>query len=289
MLEKLISAVDCHLADKGLPGLIKATGGLLAFGSVLGASFGSAVVTAAFLLAGALCVVGALAVLARSRAVVHTKLLDREELVGHYCDLIYDEIQPLWRIDRWEETAEVAPNGDVCASILVHAFVQRDQLGFYRVRLGPNFPQAPAVRRKVQVDVTGIEVGEFRGDQCERTSRWLADGRLEVLVHFPADAPRKGEEVILRFEVRWPGKAAPLMLGRTDEFVMKMGNPLAYLRYRVTLPAGASLRATPVDLDAEKDAYRLTTTTTSGGRPVAELVAHDIAADRRFGMRLELA
>ncbi|WP_433270492.1 hypothetical protein ACQPZF_09920 [Actinosynnema sp. CS-041913] len=289
MLDGFISFLADHLADKGVAGMVKTTVGILAFGSVLAASFGSTPLKAAFLLTAGMYVLAALATLAGSRSALHRKVVRRDHLLARYCDLIYDEIQPLWRIDRWEESAEVADNGDVSASILVHAFVQRDRLRFYRVRLGPNWDQPMSSRRKVRVKVAGIEVGGAAKNQCESTSSWLPDGRLEVLVHFPTAPPRKGDEVVLRFEVHWPQKATPLMRsGRPDEFVMLLGNPLAYLRYRVTLPAGVRVHAIPVGLQAGVDSYRLETSTTGGNRPVVELVAHDIAADRRFGMRLDL-
>ncbi|CCH29205.1 hypothetical protein ABZ816_38470 [Actinosynnema sp. NPDC047251] len=257
------------------------TGGL-ALGALTGAAFGAVACLP-------LVALGLLRGLAGHRAELLRRLGRRDALISRYCDLIYGEAQPLWRIDRWTECVEVGPSGDVTATIQVLASVLRRELPFVRIRLGPNWDQPSRLRRRVRVGAVRVDIGRAPAQRYECTSHWLADGRLEVIVHFLADPPRTGDHVVLEFAVRWPRKAAPLVLSeKSDLFVMTMGNPLAHLRYRVTLPAGAIVYATAVDLRPKVDDYRLTTSTTTGGRQVAELVARDIAADRRFGMRLEL-
>ncbi|MEU5696400.1 hypothetical protein [Actinosynnema sp. NPDC020468] len=288
MLKGFVDYLDDHLADVGPSGLLTATLGILAFGSALGSIFGVVAVKAVGFVLASLYVVAALVLLARGRGVQGRRIERLESLLTSYCNLIYTEIDPLWRIDRWEEDVVIARNGDVTASIVVHAFVLADELAFCRVRLGPNWRQPRRARRRVDVRVSSVEVDGTGGTRWERTSSWLADGRLEVLVHFRPTPPVKGEEIRLRFDVSWPGKATPLMRhGDPDDYITMMGLPLAYLSYRVTLPPGTRSRCDVIGLRKGVDDFALDLDTTAQG-PVATLVVRDVPADHRVGMRLDL-
>jgi hypothetical protein len=165
---------------------------------------------------------------------------------------------------------------------------QRDELRFFRVRLGSKWDQPMSSRRKVRVSVSSIEVDGTGGTRYERTSNWLPDGRLEILVHLRSTLLKKGDEVRLRLDVVWPQKAAPLMrFGEPDEFVMRVGNPLAYVSYRVAFPAGFDVRCDVIGLH-RGDNYTLTTSSSTGNRAIVQLQAQDVGADRSFGMRLDL-
>ncbi|MBB5958341.1 hypothetical protein FHS29_004949 [Saccharothrix tamanrassetensis] len=289
MLDRFLSFLDDYLVDRGVTGLLKAAIGILAFGSVLSVAFGSLAVKAACLTIAALFVAGTMTILARNQLRLRGKMNRQVAMFNHYQALIYRELGPLWRIDRWEEDVEVASNGDATASILVHFFVERDRMPFCMIRLGSKWDQPLSSKRKVQVVARNIESDGSGGTRVDETQRWLPDGRLEVLTHFRSAPPKKGQQVCLRFDVVWPQKVAPLMRFRQpDEFLISMLNPLTFLSYRVTLPAGTAVRASPVGLQAGVDDYRLKMSTTGGNRPVAELTAQDIAADRKFGMRLDL-
>lgn len=286
MLKGFISFLDDYLADVGLIGLAKATLGILAFGGVLSVLFGSSAFKAATLLITVLCTLGLLTVLI-TRCVRLRHLLDRYKvLLTYYCNMLYDQTEHLWRIDRWDESIKIDTNGDVVGSILVHALVESDQLPFFRLRIGANWSQPEKVRRLVRVTASSIEVDGAGGTRWDRTLNWLPDGRLEVLAHFKFAAPKKGDQLVLRVEFDWPGKAAPLMrFGDPDDFVMTMGRPLAYFSYRVELPADTRVRYDSVGLKRGVDSFDLSRL--AGEPPVIHLVAHDIAADRRIGMRLD--
>lgn len=289
MLRGFITYLDGYLTDVGLMGLVRAALGILVFGSVLSALFGSTAFKAAALVITALCVLGLLTVLVTTSTGLSHRVDRYQSLLTHYCGLIYDQSDYLWRIDRWEEDVTILANGDTTGSILVHAMVESDELHFCRLRIGPNWNQPDRFRRRVRVTASSVEVDGTGGCRWDRTLNWLPDGRLEVLAHFRSAPPKKGDEVTVRVEFTWPGKAAPLMrFKQPDEFVMTMGRPLAYLSYRVELPAGAQVRCDTVGLKRETDQFTLSPTTTTDKRPVIHLVAHDIATDRRVGMRLDL-
>ncbi len=288
MLRGLTAFMVGHPTDHRMPLLLRSTATALTIGCLPGIALDSTATFVTLCLAVASALFGASIFSPNSRTTPENKVQVRERLISRYCDTLYRECQPLWRIDRWTESVEVNRNGDVIASILVHAAVLRNDLPFFRIHIGPNWNQPHDSRRKVRTNLTRIRFDDARTEPCEQTFSWLPDGRLEIIAHFPVTPPAKGDEIVFRFEVVWPQKAAPLMRFRqADEFVMTMGNPLAYLCYRVTLPAGTDVHATPVDLQEGVDRYRLTTSAASH-RPMVELIAHDIAADRRFGMRLAL-
>jgi hypothetical protein len=210
-----------------------------------------------------------------------------QNLLTHYCDLIYGQSDHLWRIDSWEESAKISKRGDVIGSIVVHAFTESDELHFCRLRIGANWPQPEKYRRRVKVIASSIEVDGAGGTRWDQTLNWLSDGRLEVLVHFKSAPLKKGDELVLRFEYEWPGKAVPLMkFHEPDEFVIMMGRPLAYFSYQAELPPGTRIRYDSVGLKRGVDSFELSRT--AGEPAVVCLVAQDIEADRRIGVRLDL-
>ena len=289
MLTGFVSFLDDHLADRGVRGLLDSALGILAFGGVLGAAIGSTGVKTAGLTITALYVIGILVILARRHVTLRRQVQEHEALLARYPDLIHEKYGPLWRIDRWEEELDIAQNGDTIGSITVHAVAQEEELWFVRLRIGPRWDQPIRMRRKVRVRVGSVETDGVGGTRYRHTSTWLPDGRLDVVVHFTHPPLRRGDGVGLRLDVDWPGKAAPLMrFGEPDEFTMRMVNPLVYAGYRVVLPAGLRARYDPIGLHGGVDRFTLTTSTAGGGRPVVHLQAHDIPADRRFGMRLDL-
>jgi hypothetical protein len=289
MLRGFITYLDDYLTEVGLIGLVRAALGILVFASVLSALFGSTAFKAAALVIGVLCTLGLLTVLITTSTSLNHRVDRYQSLLTYYCDLIYGQSDHLWRIDRWEEDIRIRQNGDTTGSILVHAMVESDELLFCRIRFGPNWSQPDRFRRRVRVTASSVEVDGTGGCRWDRTLNWLPDGRLEVLAHFRSAPPKKGDEVTLRVEFAWPGKAAPLMrFGRPDDFMLQMGRPLAYLSYRVELPSGAQVKCDAVGLKREADRFTLSSTTTTDKHPVIHLIAHDIAADRRVGMRLDL-
>lgn len=284
MLKGFTSFLDNHLGESRLA---KASLVILAFGGMLGFLFDSSAFRVTAVLVGALCTLRPLIMLISGPTGPHHRIDNYQGLLTHYCDLIYGQSDHLWRIDRWEESIKISKNGDVIGSILVHALTESDELHFCRLRIGANWPQPERYRRRVRVIASSIEVDGAGGTRWDQTLNWLSDGRLEVLAHFKSAPPKKGEELTLRFEFEWPGKAAPLMRFREpDEFVITMGRPLAYFSYQVELPPGTQVRYDSVGLKRGIDSFGLSRTSTEP--PVICLVAHDIEADRRIGMRLDL-
>jgi hypothetical protein len=74
---------------------------------------------------------------------------------------------------------------------------------------------------------------------------------------------------------------------KVDEFVALFSRPLAHLSYRVTLPVGTKAKCDAIGLTGQDD-FDLSHFAGNDRQPVVELIAHDIAPDRRVGMRLDL-
>lgn len=211
----------------------------------------------------------------RAEAALHRALLD------HHCDTWYENTEHRWRIDHWDERTVVRPNGDARVTIRVRALVEAQALPFFRIRLGSgsHWTQPRTEVDRVHVTVTSA----VDGPRWDNTTRWLPDGRLEIATHFRVATPKKGDELRLHYAVRWPGKVRPLMSGEPDDFTFMWGRPLAYLHYRLELPAGYEVRHELISLRRGRDKF-----TFSAKESTVELVAHDIAARRRIGMRLDL-
>lgn len=211
----------------------------------------------------------------RAEAALHRALLD------HHCDTWYENTEHRWRIDHWDEHALVRLNGDAHVTVKVRAIVEAQMLPFFRIRLGSGrqHRQPWSELNRVSVTVTGAN----DGPRWDSTTRWLPDGRLEVATHFRTATPKKGDEILLQYSVDWPGKVRPLMTGEADDFTYWSPRPLAYLRYRLDLPEGCEVRHELISLRASRDNFSF-----SAKGSAVELIAHDIAAKRRIGMRLDM-
>lgn len=284
LLRKFESLLDEHVTETGVTGLVKAAFGILAAGGVLYTAFGSFAVKAAGLTIAGLSTLGFLLMLLRSRQRMRTEAVRYRALLNHHCDLWYEQTEHRWRIDHWDEVVKVvSPNGDADVSVTVRALVEAQALPYFRVRLGSGRHWSPDWEQK-RVNVTVRNVDDM-GPRWEETTRWLPDGRLEVLVHFRGAPPRKGDELRLHFHAHWPGRVQPLLRGEPDTYLFKWGRPLALLNYRLELPTGSDVRYTPINLRPAVDAIE---TTAGRKNTVVELVARDIPAGRRIGMRLDL-
>ncbi|PRY30972.1 hypothetical protein [Umezawaea tangerina] len=286
MLTSFITYLEDYLDRAGLQGLARGALGILAFASVLSALFGTSAFKAAGIVIWILGTLGLLAVQIGSNTGLRRDNADYRKLLSDQCNRTYEESDHLWRIDRWEEAVTIRANGDAKGTIAVRAMVETDDLPFFRLRVGPNWDQPEKDRRRVHVTVSSIKRNGIGGTRWPLTTHWLSDGRFEVLVHFGATVPEKGEELTLNVVYDWPGKGFPLMRQRKpDEFVMAMGRPLAYFSYEVTLPPSTKVDCDPVGL-GESDRFTLDPATEAV--PVVRLVVEDIAADRRIGVKLDL-
>jgi len=195
----------------------------------------------------------------------------------------------MWHIHRWSEAIDIAPNGDVVGSVTIHASVEAEALHFLRVCMGPKWAQPERMRRKVRVSMAALEVMGTRSTRWSETSRWQPDGRLELLAHCISTPPGPGDQIRVHLEYVWPGKCVPLMRqDRADDFVCLFSRDLDELNYRITLPAGTRTKYDVIGLARDDDSFDLSLYTAKHKRPVIELIARDIDADRCVGLRLDL-
>ncbi|HEX6341264.1 hypothetical protein [Umezawaea sp.] len=287
MLQGFIDFLDDYLERTGISGLIRGVLGVLAFASLLSAIFGTIAIKAGALVIATMCLLGVLLMLTTHHRTLRAQANEHRLLLSRYCDVVTSRMNPTWHIHRWSEAVDIAPNGDVLGSVTIHASVEAEALHFLRVCLGPNWAQPERTRRKVRVSMTGLEIMGTGSGRWSETSRWQPDGRLEILAHCVSKPPGLGDQIRLRLEYEWPGKCVPLMRhDRLDEFVCLFSRDLDQLDYRITLPVGTRAKYDPVGLD--KDNFDLSLYTAKHKRPVVELVARDVDADHRVGMRLDL-
>jgi hypothetical protein len=222
-------------------------------------------------------------VLVKANTELRHEVAGGKNLLTSHCDWLYNQSTYLWRIYHWEEDITISANGDASGTIVVKALVETEDLTFFRLRIGPNWNQPEKYRHRVKVTV---DPGDG-GAEWKRTLNWVDRNRLEILTHLGSAPPKKGDELTFRVTFSWPGKAIPLMrYGEPDEYFMAMGRPLAHLSYKITLPAGSKVGCSPFGLPRSADDFELTLPTDK--QPVVHLVARDIDADHRVGVRLDL-
>jgi hypothetical protein len=288
MLRGFINFLNDYLDETGVVGLLKALLGILAFASLLSAVFGTAAIKAGALIIATLCLIGALVLLSAHHQTLRKQADQHRRLLTHYCWLLTYQMDHMWQIHRWSESITIEPNGDVSGTITVHATVETEVLHFFRVMLGAGWKQPERMRQKVRVAMASVEVTGTGRTRWDETTYWRPDGRLEILAHCISYPPRKGDDISLHLDLTWPGKAAPLMrFDKADDFVTLFGRPLAHLSYRVALPVGTKVTCDAIGLTGQDD-FNLSHFAGNHRQPVVELIAHDIEADRRVGMRLDL-
>jgi hypothetical protein len=283
MLKGFMSFLGDYLDEAGSTGLVRAALGILAFAGVLSAAFGSGAFKAAALAIGALVTLSLLIVLTKKNTELRHEVASGKDLMTSHGQWLFDHSTHLWRINHWEEDITISANGDASGTIVVKVLVEAEDLPLFRLRFGPNWNQPEKYRHRVKATV---DPGEG-GAEWKRTLNWVDRNRLEILIHLGAAPPKKGDELTFRVTFTWPGKAIPLMRhGEPDEYFMDMSRPLAHLSYKITLPAGSRVGCSPFGLPKSAENYEFSRPTDK--QPVVRLVARDIDADHRIGVRLDL-
>jgi len=287
VLRGFINYLDDYLDRTGITGLVQGALGILAFASLLSAVFGSTAIKAGALVIATLGLIGVLLMLTTHHRTLRAQADEHRLLLSRYCNALTREMNQMWHIHRWSETADIDHRGNAIGKITVHATVEAEALHFLRICVGSNWRQPERTKRNVQVTLAGLEIMGTGSTRWRETSRWRPDGRLEVLAHCVSTLPKRGDQIRLHFDYTWPGKCVPLVRREVDEFVWEFSRPLAQLEYQIMLPVGMRTRYETVGLD-KQDTFDLSLYSPKHKRPVVHLIANDIAADRRVGLRLDL-
>lgn len=289
MLHGFIDFLDDYLTDTGIAGLIRATLGILAFASLLSAVFGTTAIKAGALVIATLCLLGVLVLLTTHHRTLRSQAGRHRLLLSHYCAVLTDQMDHMWHIHHWSEVIDIAPNGDEKGSITIHATVDAEVLHFLRIVLGAHCKQPVKMRAKVHSVLAAFEVEGVGRTRWSETFHWLEDGRLEILAHCLSTPPVRGDRIRLRLDYTWPGKSATLMQqDEPDAFTILVSRSLDHLNYRITLPPGTRVDYDAIGLVEDQDDFDLSGYFLKRGQPIVELIAHDVEADHRVGMRLHL-
>ncbi|TCO52402.1 hypothetical protein EV192_112134 [Actinocrispum wychmicini] len=284
MLRRFLTWFEDYLADVGAITLIGAVTGILAFGGTLSTIFGDTGIRATAFVATILTVLGTFTALATSRRQWQHRARQNQRLLGHYRRLVQDHFN-YWQILEWDETVVVDERGNSRQRITARAVVTSDDLDFFRIRLGSRWKQSTKHQRHVSVKARSPELDGLGGTRLDTTLAWLPDGRLEILVHFSLSM-EKNDIFNVDFEIEWPGKCQPLMLGEPDEFVMRFTQRIEKATWTIILPVGTKVSVDPVGLRAE-DTYELKKGVNSAGNSEVRLSAQAIEPYRSFGMRVD--
>ena len=279
MLKEYVSHLKRHLDEMGFRRAAKAALGVLACAGLLNAIFDTSAFRTTALGASALVNLSVLLVLTKQNTHLRREVATNRDMRNY----IRTQTPSLWRIDYWEEKTTIAANGDAVGSVVIRAMVEREDIPFFRFCLGPKWDQPEKERRRVKLTVNPEEGGA----KWKTTQDWLPDGRLEVITHLGSAPPKKGDELRFQVAFTWPGKAVPLMRDRgPDEFVTEMRRPLAHFSYTFTLPTECKVGFSPIGLREGVHDFKLWSPTDSPH--VVRLIARDMDADHKFGLRLDL-
>jgi hypothetical protein len=229
----------------------------------------------------------ALLLLADRRS-LHRKYEMHRQLVSNYCDFITGRLSPAPQIMNWDQVTRIDEKGNARETIVIRAKTLCDSLQFFRVRIGPGWNQPQKYRRKVSVNVRSLSIVGIPGTRLDVTSSWLANGKLDVLMHLHSPPP-SGSEISMVMDWNWPGKCHPLMVQKSpDTFIFEMSKPLVYCSQRVILPAGYDAYYEPVGFTEGQTGFSIHRTTDDHGSVQFRFEANQLDADHRAGIRLEL-
>lgn len=211
-----------------------------------------------------------------------------QRLLARYCDLLTRFTGPPLRILSWDDVAVVDSRGGTVETIDMQAQLESEETSFLSFRLGAGWEQPVQQRTRVTCRVRLKSVNGSAGLQGEVTTTWLDDGRMNVLVHFPAPVPA-GAEVRLAIEIAWPGMCEPLMMLRQpDRFVMRFARRVEHVRYVIVLPERTEALVEPIGFAANGDHCTTRVDRTATDAVQVVLLARDIPARQVFGIQLAL-
>ena len=270
-----------YLAYDGSSGRVRVAVGLISSLALSAAILGY---TAGLLVFAVAVVVLGLLLLADRRSLLR-RIDQTDQLVVRYVRFI-QAMEPGYRITSWEKTVNIASNGDAMDTLKVRAQVIRPDVQFFWLWFGCGWAQPGRYRRRVAVRVRTLLVGDLPGTSLDRTLYWVSDGRLAVIVHLHRP-PSIGSEICIKLDVSWPGKCAPLMQGRCDEFTICMETSVQRAVYTLVLPKGCDTYHETLgfrDGDAEFELV----SAVERGHLTYRIEAQDLHPGRRVGLRLEL-
>ncbi len=281
MLRSFPPRLEKHVLTGGAPGLAL---GVLAFGSVLAALFGGPVTKAVAVVVAVVLMAALFATFVARRHHERAERARDRRLVARYCDVLQRTRGAPLHIKMWDDVTVIDTRGGAVETVKVIAEVRDQDTHFFRFRIGSAWDQPESHRSEV-VCVVRNSGG---GPKYETTKTWLADGRLEVLAHLPAPAV-VGADLRIMLTLTWPGMCEPLVRDRLpDDYTLRFARAVALVRYVIVLPEGENASVERIGFDREEKGYQVKAAPNAAGRTEVSLIAHDVPAKRRFGLRLGL-
>lgn len=287
------SVVGSRLRDyvvyTGILGPVEGVSALLLVGGFTAAAMGSGHVRTAGLAVAAGAVAVVFAVLLVNRVVWRDRDVLERRLLIEYCDILEMRYGQKWSVKSWVQEVDIQPNGDVRQRISFTVVALCEMLYFCTFHDRINWDWPSRHRRRVQAHVRSVEVGGEGGTRYDFTTSWLDRRKLKMIVHLNEGVPRGGE-ISLTVDLFWPVKCLPLMRGDVaDEFMVSFSEPVPFAQYVIRLPVGERASFDKIGLLSEQDDYTLTSGVNRNGQPETTLTVRDLAAYRKFGVRLDLA
>ncbi|MEV4315824.1 hypothetical protein [Actinocrispum sp. NPDC049592] len=189
----------------------------------------------------------------------------------------------------WEQAAFIANSkGDTIERTTIRAKVLRDDMFLIRLVFGCGWSQPARYRRHVKVNVRNLLVGDALGTSPDVTFSWIADGKIDVMIHF-ASPPRIGSEIRFMVIMDWPGKCAPLMSEVTDDFaVCFRQQSVEFVSYKIVLPAGREAYYEPIGFVADDPGFGIDASVNEDGRNQYLFSGTGLQVRQRAGIKLEL-
>jgi hypothetical protein len=287
MLKGFIFWLDQYLVGEDPSSVVRAALGLMSFAALLGVILGNTAVKLGALLAVIFVILSAMLILIYDRKSLKRQVKSHRGLLTRYCDVLYDESQPVALVKEWKQVATIESNGDTKELITIHAIAMQD-LYFLRLRADPKWDQPERQRRRVRVDFRSIHVAGSRGPSWQMTPSWLADGRLEMIAHLHSPVPKR-TEIIVEVKRDWPGKCTPLAEGEADTFGFRFGrmHHIEHGTYTVVLPQGMRVYLEPVGFQQPHPGFSVQHGHNQDGRSEVTLTVIDLPVDTFIGMRLQ--
>ncbi|HVQ39635.1 MAG TPA: hypothetical protein VMS31_19000 [Pyrinomonadaceae bacterium] len=289
MLRSFVTWLDDYLAGEDSSAVVKSVIGLMSFAVLLGVILGNIAVKLGALIAIILMLLSTMLILIRDRRTLKREANSHRELLTRYCNILYDENQPVALVKDWSQVVTIEKNGDVNELLIIRAVALRDPLYFLRLRADPKWDQPEAYRQRVRVNFRSVHIAGDRGPSWQVTPRWLPDGRLEMLAHLHSPIP-KGTEILIEVDREWPGKCIPLMKSYVPDsfgFILSGALHIEHARYTVVLPKATTVYSEPIGFQQPNPNFSIKNGNNQDGRPEVTLTANNIPVDTWIGMRLQ--
>lgn len=287
VLPALLETFQERVAAAGVVGVSEVVLGILGLAGLASSLFGDSAIRAGAVVAALAAMLGLLVVLAANRKGTRHRAEVAERLLRRYCATLEDRYQHMPRTTEWRQVITIDRKGNSSEQIRCTIVADSDYVDFFSMQSGAGWDWPTRLQNRVRYHVRFAMNGPEGGTHPDVTHAWPTRDRVIITAHLSQPIP-KGGTASFDAKIWWPLKCEPLVRRHVEEFTRFFPVPVEVLHYTVVLPKGCQGYVNVIGLDHAANDYEIRNNPNGHGCSELSLVARNVPAGRRVGMRIDL-